>query len=137
MSRFSPRDPLDWRSVVEQAQESSTDTAPITSQLAGVAMIGVGAVLLSALAIWFVANSSFGRELGGPKNLFTWVKLDTRAEQFGGSSYTQRFQGQEYVTSPRFEMNEEMQRAFADRQAGFDSARRIGESYRMPPPRRP
>ena len=43
----------------------------------------------------------------------------------------------QYVTSPKFEMSEEMRRGFEARQAEFDAAKRIGESYRMPPPRRP
>jgi hypothetical protein len=39
--------------------------------------------------------------------------------------------------STRFEMNDEIRRAFEAREAEFEAARKLGESYRMPPPRRP
>src|SRR5262245_9907090 len=41
------------------------------------------------------------------------------------------------VTSPKFEMSDDVRKMFETREAEFEAARRIGESYRMPPPRRP
>jgi hypothetical protein len=43
----------------------------------------------------------------------------------------------QHVKSPKFEMNEEVRKMFEDREAEFEAARRLGETYRMPPPRRP
>jgi hypothetical protein len=42
-----------------------------------------------------------------------------------------------HVSNPKFEMNDEMRKMFEAREAEFEAARSIGESYRMPPPRRP
>jgi len=43
----------------------------------------------------------------------------------------------QHVTNPNFEMNDEFRKMFEAREAEFEAARRIGETYRMPPPRRP
>ena len=43
----------------------------------------------------------------------------------------------QYVSNPKFEMNDEMKKVIESRQAEFDANRLLGESYRMPPPRRP
>jgi len=43
----------------------------------------------------------------------------------------------QYVSSPKFEMNDEMRRVIDSRQAEFDANKLLGETYRMPPPRRP
>jgi hypothetical protein len=43
----------------------------------------------------------------------------------------------QHVTSPKFEMNEEVRQMFEAREAEFEAARNLAETYRMPPPRRP
>jgi len=43
----------------------------------------------------------------------------------------------QYVSSPKFEMNDDMKKLFESRQAEFDANKLLGETYRMPPPRRP
>ena len=42
-----------------------------------------------------------------------------------------------HVSNPKFEMSDEVRRMFEAREAEFEAARKLGESYRMPPPRRP
>jgi hypothetical protein len=39
-----------------------------------------------------------------------------------------------HVSSPNFEMNDEFRKMFDAREAEFEVNRRLGESYRMPPP---
>ena len=41
------------------------------------------------------------------------------------------------VGNANFEMNDEFRKMFEARQAQYEAAKNIGESYRMPPPRRP
>ena len=43
----------------------------------------------------------------------------------------------QHVKPAKFEMNEEYRNMFEAQQAEFEANRRLGESYRMPPPRRP
>ena len=43
----------------------------------------------------------------------------------------------QHFTSPKFEMNEEARQMFEYREAEFEAARKLAETYRMPPPRRP
>ena len=43
----------------------------------------------------------------------------------------------QHVSPAKFEMNEEARRAFEAQQAEFAANRKLGETYRMPPPRRP
>jgi hypothetical protein len=43
----------------------------------------------------------------------------------------------QHVSTTKFEMNDEIRRMFEAKQAEFDAAKRIAESYRAPPPRRP
>jgi hypothetical protein len=42
-----------------------------------------------------------------------------------------------HVSSAKFEMNDEMRKWFEAQNAEFEAAKKLGESYRMPPPRRP
>src|SRR5438128_1968621 len=42
-----------------------------------------------------------------------------------------------HVSNAKFEMNDEIRKAFEAREAEFEAAKRLGESYRMPPPRKP
>jgi len=43
----------------------------------------------------------------------------------------------QYVSSPKFEMNDEFQKMFDTQKGEFEAAKKLGETYRMPPPRRP
>jgi hypothetical protein len=43
----------------------------------------------------------------------------------------------QYVKSPKFEMNDEMREVFEARESEYRAAKRLGESYRAPSPRRP
>ena len=42
-----------------------------------------------------------------------------------------------HVHTAKFEMNDELRRVFEAREAEFAANKRLGETYRMPPPRRP
>ena len=42
-----------------------------------------------------------------------------------------------HVSNAKFEMSDEMRKVFETRESEFEAAKRLGESYRMPPPRRP
>ena len=43
----------------------------------------------------------------------------------------------QHVSSPKFEMSESMRQYFDSKSAEYEANRRLGENYRMPPPRRP
>ena len=43
----------------------------------------------------------------------------------------------QHVSSPKFEMSESMRHYFDSKSAEYEANKRLGENYRMPPPRRP
>jgi hypothetical protein len=43
----------------------------------------------------------------------------------------------QHVSSPKFEMSESMRQYFDSKSAEYEANKRLGENYRMPPPRWP
>jgi len=89
-----------------------------------------------AIGLLLVCAIGFGCAQYGPRviacvqNIY---RVQTPAERREAAAKSMM----QYVTSPKFEISEEMRNAIGGRQSEFDAAQRIGESYRMPPPRGP
>jgi hypothetical protein len=88
----------------------------------------IGTLVISAMGI---ACWQYGPRVATSVNNF-YHPSDHAQRQQDNSKAMMR-----HVSNAKFEMNDEIRKMFEAREAEYEAAKRLGETYRMPPPRRP